>query len=47
VCAVLMMRIIKEYHPAAGERHQVAAVRLLEHLTVEHELRSPMHHHAP
>jgi hypothetical protein len=47
VRAVLVMRIVKEHNAAAGEWHQVSAVRLLEYLTVKHELRCPMHHHAP
>jgi hypothetical protein len=41
------MRVVKEHNAAAGEWHQMAAVRLLKYLSVKYELRSPMHHHAP
>jgi hypothetical protein len=44
---MLVVRVVKEYNAAASERHQMAAVCLLEHLSVEHELRCPMHYHAP
>jgi hypothetical protein len=44
--AVLVMRVIEKDNAATGERDEVTAVRLLQDLTVEHELRRTVHNHA-
>jgi hypothetical protein len=38
VCAVGVVRIIKEHHATPCERNEVTAIRLLEHPLIEHEL---------
>jgi hypothetical protein len=40
-----MVRVIKEYNAPIRERDKVAAVRLLQHFAIEHELRWAVRHH--
>jgi hypothetical protein len=47
VCAMGVMRIIKEHHATICEWDKVAAVRLLEHLAVKDELRWAVGNNAP